>query len=97
MKNTQGGRKEVIEISTDVFRVLQQQAPGYVSPGEEKPGPTQKILVEEDVYTELIDRAIAHRQTLDQVVLDACTRMRDEDVPVKRPDNTRQRSRRRFQ
>jgi hypothetical protein len=69
-------REQVIEISTDVFRVLQQQAPGYVSRGEEKPGPMQKILVEEDVYTELIDRAIAHRQTLNQVVLEACTRMK---------------------
>jgi hypothetical protein len=30
--------------------------------------------VGEDLYTELIDRAIAHRQTLDQVIREACTR-----------------------
>jgi len=67
-------REHVIDISTEVFHVVQQQTPGYVSWGEEKPGPTQKILVEEDVYTEFIDRAIAHRQTLDQVICEACTR-----------------------
>jgi DNA-binding NarL/FixJ family response regulator len=66
-------REQVIDISTEIFHVVQQQAPGYVSWGEEKPGPTQKILVEEDVYTEFIDRAIAHRQTLDQVICEACT------------------------
>ena len=69
-------REHVIDISTEVFHVVQQQAPGYVSWGEEKPGPTQKILMTEDVYTEFIDRAIAHRQTLDQVIREACTRPR---------------------
>jgi len=58
--------------------MLQQRAPGYVTCGEERPGPTQKILIGEDVYTEFIDRAIAHRQTLDQVIRDACTRIRIE-------------------
>ena len=67
-------REHVIDISTEVFHVVQLRAPGYVSWGEEKPGPTQKILVLEDVYTEFIDRAIAHRQTLDQVIHEACTR-----------------------
>ena len=67
-------REYVIEISTKVFRVLQRQAPGYIACSEEKPGPSQKILLGEDVYTEFIDRAIAHRQTLDQVILAACTR-----------------------
>jgi len=57
--------------------VLQQHAPGYVSCGEEKPGSTQKILVREDVYSEFIDRAIAHRQTLDQVIREVCTKRRD--------------------
>jgi hypothetical protein len=71
-------RELVIAISTEVFHVVQQQAPGYVTWGEEKPGPMQKILMEEDVYTEFIDRAIAHRQTLDQVIRDACTRVRVE-------------------
>jgi hypothetical protein len=69
-------REHVIDISTEVFHALQQQAPGYISCGEEKPGSTQKILVREDVYTEFIDRAIAHRQTLDQVIREVCTRRR---------------------
>jgi hypothetical protein len=78
MKNTQTMREYVIDISTEVFHVLQQRVPGYLSCGEEKPGPTQKILVREDVYTEFIDRAIAHRQTLDQVVREICTRTRNQ-------------------
>jgi hypothetical protein len=64
----------VIDISTEVFHLLQQRAPRFVAWSDEKPGPTQKILVEDDVYAELIDRAIAHHQTLDQVVRDACTK-----------------------
>jgi hypothetical protein len=71
-------REHVIEISTEVFRVLQQRSPGYVSWAEEEPGPTQKILVGDDVYTEFIDRAIAHHQTLDQVIHEACTRTRNQ-------------------
>ena len=67
-------RIQVIEISTEVFRLLQKRAPRFVEWSEEKPGPTQKILLEDDVYIEFIDRAIAHRQTLDQVVREACTR-----------------------
>jgi hypothetical protein len=78
MKNTQTTREYVIVISTEVFHAVQQRAPGYVSCGEEKPGPTQKILVGEDVYTEFIDRAIAHRQTLDQVIRETCTRTRNQ-------------------
>ena len=65
-------RNHVIDISTAVFHLLQKRAPGYVAWAEEKPGPTQKIVVGDDVYTEFIDRAIAHRQTLDQVVREAC-------------------------
>jgi hypothetical protein len=71
-------REHVIDISTEVFHLVQHQASGYVSWGQEKPGPTQKILVGENVYTEFIDRAIAHRQTLDQVIREACTRRRIE-------------------
>ncbi len=67
-------REYVIEISTKVFRVLQRQAPVYLACSEEKPGPTQKIILGEDIYREFIDRAIAHRQTLDQVILAACAR-----------------------
>ena len=77
MKNFEWDRpstEHVIDISTEVFRLLQKRAPGFVSYSEEKPGPTQKILLEDDVYTEFIDRAIAHRQTLDQVVREICTR-----------------------
>jgi len=71
-------REHVMDVSTEVFRVLRQHAPGCVSLGEEKPGPTQKIPVGEDVYTEFIDRAIAHRQTLDQVIREACTRTKSK-------------------
>jgi hypothetical protein len=78
MKDTQAMREYAIDISTEVFHALQQRVPGYISCGEEKPGPTQKILVGEDVYTEFIDRAIAHRQTLDQVVRETCTRTRNQ-------------------
>jgi hypothetical protein len=67
-------RIHVIEISTEVFHLLKQLAPRFVGWSDEKPGPTQKILLDDDVYTEFIDRAIAHRQTLDQVIRDTCTR-----------------------
>jgi hypothetical protein len=67
-------QEHVIEISTEVFRLLQQRAPRYVALSDEKPGPTQKILVGDDVYREFIDRAIAHRQTLDEVVREVCTK-----------------------
>ena len=67
-------RIHVIEISTEVFHLLQQRAPRFVRWSDEKPGPTQKILLEDDVYTEFIDRAIAHRQTFDQVIRETCTR-----------------------
>jgi hypothetical protein len=67
-------RDYVIEISTGVFHLLQKRAPAYVSWSDEKPGPAQRILVEADVYREFVDRAIAKRKTLDQVVAEACTR-----------------------
>jgi hypothetical protein len=66
--------EQVIEISTEVFRLLQKRAPTYVCWSEEKPGSTQRILVEDDVYREFIDRAIFKRQTLDQVLTDVCVR-----------------------
>lgn len=65
-------RIHVIEISTEVFHLLQKENSWLVRWLDEKPGSTQKILLENDVYTEFIDRAIAHRQTLDQVVREAC-------------------------
>lgn len=69
---------QVIDVSTEVFHLLQERGPSYVSWSEEKPGPMQKILVGDDVYTELIDRAIAHRQTLDQVVRETCKKTRSQ-------------------
>jgi len=65
-------RIHVIEVSTEVFHLLQERAPWLIEWAEQKPGPTQKILLPDDVYVELIDRAISHRQTLDQVVRAAC-------------------------
>ena len=64
--------EHVIEITTEVFHLLERRAPTYLSWSDEKPGPTQQILAGEDVYSEFIDRAIAKRTTLDQVVRDAC-------------------------
>ena len=66
--------EQVIEISTEVFLLLRKRAPAYVSWSNEKPGPMQRILVEDDVYREFIDRAIAKRKTLDQVIADVCVR-----------------------
>jgi hypothetical protein len=66
--------EQVIEVSTEVFRLLQKRAPAYVAWSNEKPGPTQRILVEDDVYREFIDRAIAKRKTLDQVIVETCVR-----------------------
>jgi hypothetical protein len=64
----------VIEITTEVFHLLKRRAPAYVSWSDEKPGPAQQIVVGEDVYSEFIDRAIAKKMTLDQVVRDACVK-----------------------
>ena len=63
----------VIEVATDVFRLLKQRAPWLVGSAEENSGPTQKVLLPDEIYVELIDRAIAHRQTLDQVLRVAFT------------------------
>ena len=75
-------RKDVIDISTEVFHLLQKRAPGFVAWLEEKPGPTQKILLEDDIYSEFIDRAISRRQTLDQVFRELCTRSPDPASPA---------------
>jgi len=73
----QGGdmHQHVIEVSTEVFHLLQRRAPGYVEWAEEKPGPTQKVVVPDDVYNEFIEQALAHRQTLDEVVREACAKL----------------------
>jgi len=66
--------QHVVEVSTEVFHLLQKRAPGFVEWAEEKSGPIQKIVLPDDVYNEFIDRAIHHRQTLDEVVREVCTR-----------------------
>jgi hypothetical protein len=81
-------RIHVIEISTEVFRVVQRRAPRFIGGwSAEKPGPTQKLLLDDDVYTEFIDRAIAHRQTLDELIREVCTRTAGADyaAPGSRP------------
>ncbi|HTS17452.1 MAG TPA: hypothetical protein VMP11_07760 [Verrucomicrobiae bacterium] len=66
--------QHVVEVSTEVFHLLQKRAPGLVEWAEEKPGPTQKIVLPDDVYREFIDRAIYHHRSLDEVVRQVCTR-----------------------
>ena len=65
-----GMNHHVLEISTPVFRVLRTRAPLYVSCFDEQTGPTQRIVVDDDVYSEMIDRAIAKRKTIDEVFLE---------------------------
>jgi hypothetical protein len=69
-----GMNKYVLEISTPVFRMLRRRVPVYVSWSDEKVGPTQRIVVDDDVYSEMIDRAIAKRKTIDEVFLEVGTR-----------------------
>lgn len=67
-------RQHVIEITTEVFHLMQKQPPGFLSWSDEKPGLTQQVLVPDEVYRELIDRAIAKRKTLDQVLREVCAK-----------------------
>ena len=62
--------RHVLEISTHVFRLLRKLAPLYISCSEEKAGSTQHIVVDDDVYNDIIDRAIAKRKTIDEVFLE---------------------------
>ena len=62
--------RHVLEISTHVFRLLRKLAPLYISCTDEEAGPTQHIVVDDDVYNEIIDRAIAKRKTIDEVFLE---------------------------
>ena len=62
--------RHVLEISTPVFRVLRKRVPLYVSWSDEKAGPTQHIVVDDDVYSEMIDRAITKRKSIDEVFLE---------------------------
>jgi len=66
--------EHVIEITTEVFHLLQKRTFSYLCWSDEKPGPTQRIVVNDEVYRELIDRAISKRKTLDQVVREVCTK-----------------------
>jgi catechol 2,3-dioxygenase-like lactoylglutathione lyase family enzyme len=66
----------VLEVSTDVFRLLRRRALLYVSCSDERDAPTQRIVVDDDVYTEIIDRAIAKRKTIDEIFLEICRRSR---------------------
>src|ERR1043166_9159893 len=74
---------QVIEVSTEVFHLLQRHAPRLVEWAEEKAGPTQKVLLPAAAYFTLIDRAIANRQSLDQVVRDAYVQPGAEAAPRK--------------
>ncbi|HTS17453.1 MAG TPA: hypothetical protein VMP11_07765 [Verrucomicrobiae bacterium] len=67
----------VIEISTEVFRLVQERAPQFAEWADEKTGPLQKIILPADVYEEFVDRAIAQRKTLDEVVREFCKRRRE--------------------
>jgi hypothetical protein len=68
--------RHVLEISTYVFRLLRKLAPLYISCSDEKAGPTQHIVVDDEVYSEIIDRAIAKRKTIDEVFLEIGRRCR---------------------
>jgi hypothetical protein len=64
----------VLEVSTYVFRLLRRRELLCITCSDEKDGPTQRIVVEDDVYSEIIDRAIAKRKSIDEVFLEFVTR-----------------------
>jgi hypothetical protein len=66
--------RHVLEISTHVFRLLQRRELLCISCSDEKDGPTQHIVVDDDVYYEIIDRAIFKRKTIDEIFLEFATR-----------------------
>jgi hypothetical protein len=68
--------RHVLEISTPVFRVLRRWARLYVSWSDEKDGPTQRIVVDDEVYNEVIDRAISKRKTIDEIFVELYRRGR---------------------
>jgi hypothetical protein len=59
-----------LEISTHVFRLLRRRELLWISCSDEKDSHTQRIVVDDDVYTEIIDRAIAKRKTIDEICLE---------------------------
>ncbi len=66
--------RHVLEISTHVFRLLHRRELLCISCADEKDGPVQRIVVDDDVYSEMIDRAISKRKTIDEVFLEFATR-----------------------
>jgi len=66
--------RHVLEISTQVFRLLRRRELLCISCSDEKDAPTQRIVVDDDVYTEIIDRAIFKRKTIDEIFLEFATR-----------------------
>jgi len=62
--------RHVLEISTYVFRLLRRRALLSISCSDEQAGPTQRIVVDDDVYSEIIDRAISKRKTIDEIFLE---------------------------
>ena len=67
-------RGHVIDISTEVYRLLQERTRGLASWTDEKPGPMQQIVLDDEAYRKLVDRAIAEQKTLDRVICDTCVR-----------------------
>jgi hypothetical protein len=67
--------RHVLEISTHVFRLLRRRALLYISCSDEKAGPVQHVVVDDDVYSEIIDRAIAKHKTIDEVFLEVGRRV----------------------
>ena len=65
--------KHVLEISTHVFRLLRGRELLCISFSDEEDAPTQRIVVEDDVYNEIIDRAISKRKTIDNICLEFAT------------------------
>jgi hypothetical protein len=65
--------RHVLEISTDVFRLLRRRELLCISCADEEDTPTQRIVVDDDVYTEMIDRAISKRKTIDEVFFEFAT------------------------
>jgi hypothetical protein len=63
----------VLEIPTHVFRLVRKRALLSIACSDEKDGPTQRIVVDDDAYTEIIDHAISKRKTIDQIFLEVGT------------------------
>ncbi len=62
--------RHVLEISTHAFRLLRRRELLCISCSDERDAPTQRIVVDDDVYTEIIDRAISKRKTIDEICLE---------------------------